>query len=175
MRNLKNTVQLMKSLKPKKRGRPITGAISQVAMAALAGVSVKTLLQWRKLEGVDITDKAAVLSRAAVAKRKEPPPAAPTDGGESYTEAKRRRAVADADRAEVIARRESGEVIAVAAVEELMTRLGSEMRSRLLSWVGSLPPQLEGLDASRIQRLLREKITDLLTSIHENSPIKSKP
>ena len=120
-------------------------------------------------------DRIGYPTRAATAKRKEPSPAAPTDWGESYSEAQRRRAVADADRAEIVARRESGSVIAVADVEEIFNQLGAEMRSRLLSWIGTLPPQLEGLDAARIQRLLREKITDLLTSIHTNSPIKSKP
>jgi phage terminase Nu1 subunit (DNA packaging protein) len=162
----------MKSPETKKRGRPITGAISQADMAALAGVTVKTLLQWRKLEAIDITDKAAVLTRAAVAKRKDPTPAAPTDGVESYTEARRRRAVADADKAEVIARRESGSVIEVAAVEEIFNQLAAEMRSRLLSWVGNLPPQLEGLDACRIQAVMRDKITELLEGIHKNSTIK---
>jgi hypothetical protein len=29
---------------------------------------------------------------------------------------------------------------------------------------------LEGLDAARIQAILREKVTELLASIHENSP-----
>jgi phage terminase Nu1 subunit (DNA packaging protein) len=163
----------MKLLKTKKRGRPIAGAISQADMAAIAGVTVKTLLQWRKLEAIDITDKAAVLTRAAVAKRKEPANPAPSPAdGESYSEARRRRAVADADKAEVIARRESGSVIEVADVEEIFSQLGAEMRSRLLSWVGNLPPQLEGLDACRIQAVMRDKITELLEGIHKNSTIK---
>ena len=162
----------MKPTETKKRGRPITGAISQVAMAALAGVTVKTLLQWRRLEAVDISDEAAVLTRAATAKRKEPSPAAPTDGGESYSEAKRRRACADADRAEIVARRESGEVIEVAAVEALMVEIGAKMRSRLLSMRSDLVVELEGRTGAQIYAALDKRITELLTAIHNNSPIK---
>ena len=161
----------MKPTETKKRGRPITGAISQVAMAALAGVTVKTLLQWRRLEAVDISDEAAVLTRAATAKRKEPSPAAPTDGGESYSEAKRRRAVADADRAEIVARRESGSVIAVADVEEIFNQLGAEMRSRLLGWRGDLVVELEGLSSAKIAAVLDRRICELLEGIHKNSTI----
>ena len=160
----------MKSPETKKRGRPLTGPISQADMAAHAGVTVKTLLQWRKLEAIDITDKAAVLTRAATAKRKDPTPAAPTDGGESYTEARRRRACADADRAEIIAKRESGSVIALSDVEAVMSEIGSTMRSRLLSMRSDLVVELEGRTGAQIYAALDKRITELLTSIHENSP-----
>jgi hypothetical protein len=132
------------------------------------GTSRETIRKLRT-NGIELSDSKAVADALACSRAKSTSPA-PTGGGETLLEAKRRRAVADADRAEIVARRESGEVIEVAAVEELMTRLGAEMRSRLLSWVGNLPPQLEGLDASRIQPIMRHKITELLTSIHENSP-----
>jgi hypothetical protein len=157
----------------KKPSKPPAAPVNISQLARDHGVSRETIRKLRT-NGIDLSDDKAVCDGLAASKAQAAAPA-PTDGSESLLEAKRRRAIADADRAEVIARRESGEVIAVADVEELMTRLGAEMRSRLLSWIGTLPPQLEGLDAARIQRLLREKITDLLTSIHENSPIKSKP
>jgi phage terminase Nu1 subunit (DNA packaging protein) len=136
------------------------------------GTSRETIRKLRE-NGISLADDKAVAAGLACSRAKSTPPA-PTGGGETFAEAKRRRAVADADRAEVIARRESGEVIEVADVEELVTRLGAEMRSRLLSWIGTLPPMLEGLDASRIQPIMRHKITELLTAIHENSP-NSKP
>ena len=147
-------------------GKP---AINVPAIAREHGISRETLRAWR-LEGVDLTDQAAVADR--VSKMPGRDPDATTGEGESLSEAKTRRARADADRAEIIARRESGSVIDVVAVEELMTQLGAELRSRLLSWIGVLPPMLEGLDASRIQAILREKVTELLASIHENSPLK---
>jgi hypothetical protein len=137
------------------------------------GTSRETIRKLRT-NGVSLADDKAVAAGIACSRAAKLPPA-PTDGVESLVEAKRRRAVAEADRAEILAKRESGSVIAVSDVEELMTRLGAEMRSRLLSWIGTLPPMLEGLDASRIQPIMREKITEILTAIHENSPIKSKP
>ncbi len=136
-------------------------------------VSRETIRKLRT-NGIDLSDAKAVADGLACSRAAKLPPAPTPGDGESYSEAKRRRAVADADRAEVIARRESGEVIAVADVEELMNRLGAEMRSRLLSWVGTLPPQLEGMNASRIQSIMREKISEILTAIHENLP-NSKP
>ncbi len=133
------------------------------------GTSRETIRKLR-LDGIDLADDKAVAAGLACSRAKSTSPA-PTGGGETLLEAKRRRAVADADRSEIVARRESGAVIEVAAVAEVMTRLGAEMRSRLLSWVGNLPPQLEGLDACRIQAVMRDKITELLTSIHNNSTI----
>ena len=133
------------------------------------GTSRETIRKLR-LDGIDLADDKAVADGLACSRAKSTSPAPSPADGESYSEAKRRRAVADADRAEIIARRESGAVIEVAAVEELMARLGAEMRSRLLSWIGTLPPMLEGLDACRIQSIMREKITEILTAIHENSP-----
>lgn len=142
------------------------------AIARNHKVSRETIRKLRT-NGIDLADGKAVADGLTCGRSvKSPPAPSPADGTETLFEAKRRRAIADANRAEIQAARESGAVIEVADVEELMTRLGAEMRSRLLSWVGNLPPQLEGLDAARIQTIMREKITELLTSIHENSPIQ---
>jgi hypothetical protein len=135
-------------------------------LARQIGISRETLRNW-KAEGVDLTDPSAVADR--VSKMPGRDTSATVGEGESLSEAKTRRARADADRSEIVARREAHSVIDVADVEELMTQLGAELRSRLLSWVGILPPMLEGLDASRIQAIMRSKITELLASIHENS------
>ncbi len=143
-------------------------AINVSAIAREHGISRETLRVW-KSEGLDLTDPSAVADRVSKMPGRDQ---GATGEGESLTAAKTRRARADADRAEIIARRESGSVIDVVAVEELMTQLGAEMRSRLLSWIGTLPPMLEGLDAARIQAILRAKVTELLASIHENSPWK---
>jgi transposase-like protein len=142
---------------------------NQSELARRHGVSRETIRAWRT-EGLDISDEKAVADRVARMPGRDPDA---TGEGESLAEAKRRRAVADANRAEVIARRESGELVSLAQVEDAMSQLGFEMRSRLLSWIGNLPPMLEGLDAARIQAILREKVTELLASIHENAPWKN--
>ena len=143
-------------------------AINVSAIAREHGISRETLRVW-KSEGVDLTDPSAIADRVSKMPGRDPDAAGE---GESLAAAKTRRARADADRAEIVARRESGSVIDVVAVEELMTQLGAEMRSRLLSWIGVLPPMLEGLDAARIQAILREKVTELLASIHNNDHCK---
>jgi transposase-like protein len=144
-------------------------AINVSEIARQHSVSRETLRKWRS-EGLDISDEKAVASRVSLKNGRDQD--STTSEGESLSEAKTRRARADADRSEIVARREAHSVIDVAAVEELMTQLGAEMRSRLLSWIGVLPPMLEGLDASRIQAILRTKVTELLESIHSNDPWK---
>jgi hypothetical protein len=143
---------------------------SQAELAKLVGVTAQTLRTWRDAEGLDLADVAAVQARAGRVERDEP-----TDGVESYTEARRRRAIADANFAEVRARRESGAVIALADVEAVIGQIGAEMRSRLLGWRGDLVVELEGRSSPQIAAALDKRIYELLEGIHENSPIKSKP
>jgi hypothetical protein len=169
-----------KPRKPPARSKPPLGS-KQAAIAKPApaianlsqlardhNVSRETLRAWR-LEGVDLTDPSAIADRVSKMPGRDQ---GATGEGESLTAAKTRRARADADRAEIIARQQAGELVSLAQVEDAMSQLGFEMRSRLLSWIGNLPPQLEGLDAARIQAILRSKVTELLESIHSNDPWK---
>jgi transcriptional regulator with XRE-family HTH domain len=72
---------------------------SQAELAAMAGVSPKTIRDWRK-EGVDLNDVAAVMRRAAKVSGRD----------ETYQEARRRRAVAAADAEEIRVRRLKAEL-----------------------------------------------------------------
>tara|TARA_R110000868_G_scaffold82394_1_gene232708 strand:+ start:796 stop:1320 length:525 start_codon:yes stop_codon:yes gene_type:complete len=54
------------------------------------------------------------------------------DGGESFNAARTRRERANADRAELVAQRERGELVAVAEVQREWFTLGRAMRDRLL-------------------------------------------
>jgi hypothetical protein len=153
----------------RKPSKPPAPAPNVSALARDHRVSRETIRKLRT-NGVNLADNKAVADALACGRAAKSPPPPAADGTETLFEAKRRRAIADANRAEIQAARESGAVIEVSSVEEVMVQIGAEMRSRLLSWIGTLPPQLEGLDAARIQRLLREKIAELLTSIHENKP-----
>ena len=148
-----------------------SGAASanQSELARRHGVSRETIRVWKN-EGVDLTNPSAVADRVSKMPGRDPSATAGT--GESYCDARTRRMSAVADLAELNARQQAGELVSLAAVEDAMAELGSELRSRLLSWIGILPPMLEGLDAARIQAILREKVTDILTQIHENSPLK---
>ena len=154
----------------KKPSKPTAPAVNVSALARDHGTSRETIRKLRA-NGIELSDSKAIADALSCSRARIAPPApSPTDG-ETFAEARRRRAVADANFAELRAKRESGAVVDLANVEASFAALGAEMRSRLLSWIGTLPTQLEGLDAARIQRLLRQKITDLLTAIHGNEPI----
>jgi transposase len=129
------------------------------ATAKRLGVHRSTLQAWSK-EGVNITDETALQDRLAAA-RKSP--------DETLAEAKRRRAVADADRAEITAQREAGKVIALDIVETAFAQVGAEFRSRLLAMRGSLVNELEGQTAENIYRILDQRFGELLTAIHKLS------
>jgi hypothetical protein len=138
------------------------------------GTSRETIRRLRG-QGIDLTDTAAITAGLAAsrARHSSPAPAAATLG-ESIQEARRRREIATADRAEVIAKREAGAVIAVSDVEFMMLTLGAELRARLLSIRSDLVVELEGLSGSQIYKALDRRITELLSSIHMKS-LNPKP
>ena len=151
--------------------RPRQHKHSQTELAAMAGVSVKSLREWKKSEGLDLGDVQAVMARAGKVDRLDD-----ASRGESYSEARRRRAIADANVAEIRAKREVGSVVDVADVRQAFHLIGVEFRSRLLAMRGELVMQLHGLDEPGIYRVLDENFRDLLIAIADRSPIpKSKP
>jgi len=133
------------------------------------GTSRETIRRMRD-HGIDLSDPAAITAALAASRARHSSPApAPANAGESIQEARRRREIATADRAEVIAKRESGAVIAVSDVEAMMLILGAELRARLLSMRSDLVVELEGLSGSQIYKALDRRITELLSSIHMKS------
>ena len=119
--------------------------------------------------GIDLNDTAAIKAGLAASRARQKPTAPIAGLGESIHEARRRREVATADRAEIIAKREAGAVIPVSDVEAMMAALGSELRSRLLAMRSDLVVELEGLSGSQIYKALDRRITELLASIHMKS------
>lgn len=139
---------------------------SQSELAKMAGVSVRTIRTWRDAEGLDLSNVKAVMARAGKVERDTP-----ANGGESYSDARRRRAIADANFAEVRARREAGSVIDLSAVDTLFGQIGAELRSRLLSMRSDLVHELEGRSGEQIHAILDKRICELLENIHTNKPI----
>ena len=130
------------------------------------GVHRSTVQAWGK-EGVLLGDPEAVKARVAIARRKES--AAGAAAGETYTEARRRREIALANRAEIITQREAGKVIDIDSVETAFGQIGAEFRSRLLAMRGNLVTELEGQGAEGIYRILDQRFGELLTAIHSLS------
>ena len=142
------------------------------AIARHHSISRNTLQRWRD-QGLDLTDEKAVAERVSTmrkpssAETASPPPA----GSESYAEAKRRRAVADATMSELRAGQQAGKLIDLAEVEKAFAEIGFVLRARLLALPSNLVSELEGLTASQIHLTLKKHVHQLLHDLHENSPI----
>jgi phage terminase Nu1 subunit (DNA packaging protein) len=151
----------------------IMSAPNLSAIARHHSISRNTVQRWRD-QGLDLTDEKAVADRVATMRRPDatdtaPPPPA---GSESFAEAKRRRAVADATVAELKAGQAAGRLIDLAEVEQAFAEIGFVLRARLLAMPSNLVSELEGLTASQIHSVLKKHIHQLLHNLHENSPIE---
>lgn len=130
------------------------------------GVSRESVRRMRDVGGVDLTDREAIA--AAVATMKGKAELVAEGPGESYAEAKRRRAAADADFARLRADREAGKLIDFEEAKSTFATLGHEVKARLLAMKSNLVNQLVGLDEIGISRVLDERINELLQSIFED-------
>ena len=147
---------------------PVPPPVNISQLARDHGTSRETIRKLRR-DGIDLANTSALKAGLAASRAKQKP-ASPTAGlGESIHEARRRREVATADRAEIIAKREAGAVIAVSDVEAMMAALGAELRAHLLSMRSDLVVELEGLSGSQIYKALDRRISELLASIHMKS------
>jgi phage terminase Nu1 subunit (DNA packaging protein) len=135
------------------------------------GTSRETIRRMRD-HGIDLSDTAAITAALAAsrARRSSAPPSPP--GSESYAEAKRRRASADANLAEMKAAQQMGKLIDLATVEQAFADIGFVLRARLLALPSNLVAELEGLTPAQIHLTLKKHIHQLLHDLHENSPIE---
>lgn len=141
------------------------------ALARRHGISRNTLGRWRDT-GLEITDEKAVADRVAIMRQPSAATSPASAGSETYAEAKRRRAVADATVAELKAGQAAGRLIDLATVEQAFAEIGFVLRARLLALPSNLVSELEGLTASQIHSTLKKHVHQLLHDLHENSPIE---
>jgi hypothetical protein len=137
--------------------RPIIGKISQQAMANLAGVSVRTLKNFRE-EGIDIEDEEAVMKRAAQIQRRE-------ESQEDYNGARTRKTRAEADLKEHQLQVEKGEYVSRGSQLSEGERIGGIVGMVFAKAPGELTPLLAGRPAPEVFKLLtkwaREKRVEL--------------
>ena len=146
------------------------------ALSRHYGISRQSLATWQR-EGIDIANPQAIAERKLTMRGKpsatpEPPPA---PGAETIAEARRRRAVADADFAELRAQREAGELIDLATVEASFAALGHQMRAHLLALPVAAAGELEGLPAAGIAAALRKHVVEILTLLYAQSHEATRP
>jgi hypothetical protein len=135
------------------------------------GISPATLRKWRDVEKIDILDPTAVEKRAAK-KQLRVSGSAPTDGTqESYQEARRRREVAAANRLEVIAARERGELTEAAAIAAEGYAIGLQIRHSLDRLAHELSPQLAGHDSAKIMKILKASFRTALEHLADSHEV----
>ena len=146
------------------------------ALARLHGISRQTLATWQR-EGIDIANSQAVAERKLTMRGKEQatPDATPPPGAETIAEARRRRAVADANLSELRAKREAGALVDLATVEASFAALGHQMRAHLLALPVAAAAELEGLPAAGIAAALRKHVVEILTLLYEQSHEATRP
>jgi len=148
---------------PKKVPTPTVASI-----ARRASIARSTLMQWQK-SGINIFNERELQARIGIMPLRADT-ASPPAAGESYQEAKRRRAIADANRAEVIARREAGILCEAAGVEATGYKIGLATRQGLDRLADSLPPALAGQDAAAIAKILKACFRELCTNLADSYP-----
>lgn len=113
----------------------------------------------RKADAWHLEDVAALLVEL---------PAADADGL-TIEEAKRRRAVAEAQLAEMQVAREAGRLVEVAAVDEVMIATFSRVRARLLAVPSRVSPLLVGCTPAEAHEVVRKAIWAALQELSETT------
>jgi hypothetical protein len=136
-------------------------------IARRTGIRRETLRRWRDVEMIDLTDEKALASRIGM---KQPrigtaPPSPEITGRESYAEARRRREIAVANRAEVIAAKERGELVEIHSIAADGERIGYAVRDTLDRLAHELPPVLAGRAAGEIHKAIKRAFRDALTNL----------
>jgi hypothetical protein len=174
MRATENTLSPTMSHKPtatrkahqRPAKRPQRAAVNLSELSRQHGVSRETLRLWRD-EGIDLADAGAVAARIAIMRGKS------TD--ETLAEAKRRRAIADANRAEIQAQKEADLLMPVAEARAACEIIGFVFKSCLKNAAGVWPGMLAGLSAEQMHVKLKELFHELLDSLHRHDPAKLMP
>lgn len=146
------------------------------ALSRLHGISRQTLATWQR-EGIDIASAQAIAERKLTmrGKAQATPAATPPPGAETIAEARRRRAIADANFAELRNKREAGALVDLATVEASFAALGYQMRAHLLALPVAAASELEGLPAAGIAAALRKHVVEILTLLYEQSHEATRP
>jgi DNA-binding XRE family transcriptional regulator len=143
--------------------------MKQSEIAAAAGVSVQTLIVWRKNEGLDIWDLAAVMERAKRTK-------AQRETTEDEKGAKLRKITAEASLKEHELAVSRGEFVPAHEMDSDGVRMGMAVAAVFAKLPDELAPLLAGRTAGEAKKILtkysREKRTEL--SLYE-SRIKIPP
>ena len=120
---------------------------SIASIARESGFSRQSVSQWAK-DGLNLADPEAVAARVAQAKGH-------AGGREDYQAARLRKVSAEADRQQIAAKREAGELVEIAGIAAQGEAAGRSFRQLHDRLANDLPPMLAGHTAGEIARILK--------------------
>jgi len=139
--------------------RPRKAKLTRAEIAERAGVSARTLTEWQRVDGVDLSDMDAVMRRAKDVIRHD------SSGDSKLRAAKLRKLDLECQRIEGAIQREAEMFIETDVVLEMGKIIGTVFRLRLREMAGRLPGMLEGLTGGQIHQVLMREIHDELDAI----------
>lgn len=110
------------------------------------------------------------LSEAEAHSRGSTPRSGPQKGEESYSDARRREAIAKADQAELKAAKLSGALVDAADVRRNLERGLSALKTKLLALPSSLAPHLIDRPRDQVEREIERAIRVVLTDLADWDP-----
>ena len=137
---------------------------TQTQLADILGVSRQTVSAWKR-QGANLDDLDELRARAAATLTKQ-------TGAEGYAQARTRKTIAQADRAETLAARERGDLIPHAAVDGMFQSWGLVVRQAFDKLAGNLPPVIAGRSAGEVHGLLKREFRDALNAIADSPPFR---
>lgn len=140
----------------------IKGRITQTAMAEKAGVTVKTLLEWRK-EGINIESEEEVLTRAEKTKER-------FAKSEDMSEVKLRKLRAEADLKEHELEVERGMYVSQESQRADGQKFGLVIQGVFQKMADDLTPIIAGRPAGEVKKAIQKYAREKLTEISQYDP-----
>jgi hypothetical protein len=141
-----------------KPGRKTKGPMRRQDLAAMAGVSIRSLAVWEEKEGLDLNDTEAVMVRAQKTHER-------ATANEDEKEAKLRKTKAEADMIEHKLAIQRGEFVPAYEMDKDGVQIGMAVAAVFSRMADDLAPLCAGRTAGEIKKLVtkyaREKRTEL--------------
>jgi hypothetical protein len=136
--------------------------MTQIQIARKFKVARQTVSLWKR-EGIDLTDMKALAARAATVKAR-------VADSEDMQAAKLRKVSAEADRQQIAASREAGELVLAAGIAAEGKAAGLAFRQALEKLTHDLPPLIGGRPATEIFTILKREHRSLLEKLRDTEP-----
>jgi hypothetical protein len=145
--------------------RPRQQKHTQAELASMVGVSVKSLREWKKNEGLDLGDLEAVKRRAGVV----------AGNDKSIAAIRKRKLELECERIEAAIRRESVGYIRTERASQIIHAFAAVAKSMCNSIAGNLPGMLEGATPAQIHKALDEAHHNMFSTLSNTELCENHP